>query len=72
MWCKEGKGERLMLGAHIDDFLTGGTTQNVIDTFRERLLTRFEGTHEGTLHHYLGCRITCDLKQGVTTLDQAH
>jgi hypothetical protein len=35
-------------------------------------LTRFEGTREGTLHHYLGCRITRDLKQGVTTLDQAH
>ena len=49
-----------------------GPLKNVIDTFRERLLTRFEGTREGTLHHYLGCRITRDLKQGVTTLDQAH
>jgi hypothetical protein len=61
-----------MVGAHIDDFMIGGTTQNVIDTFRERLLTRFAGTREGTLHHYLGFRITCDLEQGVTTLDQAH
>jgi hypothetical protein len=56
----EEKGERLMVGrrAHID-FMTGhgGTTvtQNFIDTFREclRVLTRFEGTREGTLHHSL-------------------
>ena len=27
MWYKEEKGERLMVGTHIDDFMIGGTTQ---------------------------------------------
>jgi hypothetical protein len=47
---------------------------DVIDTsgFHKRLLTHYEDTREGTLHHYLGCRITHDLEQGVTILDQAH
>lgn len=72
MWYKEDNGERLMVGAHIDDFLIGGTSQSVIDAFRTDLLNRFEGTEEGSLHHYLGCKITRDLLQGVTTLSQAH
>ena len=72
MWFRERDGERLLVGAHIDDFIICGSSRDAVDSFRLALLNRFEGTYEGVLHHYLGCAVTRDLAAGTTFLSQAH
>ena len=55
MWTVTIDGARILLGAHIDDFvIVCGANQQVLDGFRARLLDAFEGTSEGVLQHYLG------------------
>ena len=60
MWRVVIDGHRILLGAHIDDFVMASlpcANQPVLDAFRKRLLEAFEGTCEGPLEHYLGCEI---------------
>jgi len=45
---------RLLLGAHIDDFVITCANQQALDAFRAHLLDAFEGTCEGALQHYIG------------------
>jgi len=63
---------RILLGAHIDDFVITCANQQILDAFRVRLLDAFEGTYEGTLQHYLGCEMTHDMDKGTTYLSQTH
>ena len=42
-------GARILLGAHIDDFVIACANQQVLDGFRARLLDAFDGTYEGAL-----------------------
>ena len=44
-------GHRILLGAHIDDFVIACANRPVLDAFRTRLLEAFEGTYEGPLEH---------------------
>jgi len=46
-------GARILLGAHIDDFVIKCTNQQVQDAFFARLLDAFEGTYERALQQYL-------------------
>ena len=71
MWKVTIDGYRILLGAHIDDFVLG-TNRQVLDAFRERLLDTCDGTYEGPLEHYLGCEIAHDLVAGTTQLSQTH
>jgi hypothetical protein len=72
MWRVVIDGHRILLGAHIDDFVIACANRPVLDAFRKRLLEAFEGTYEGPLEHYLGCEITRDHIAGTTTLSQKH
>ena len=67
-------GHRILLGAHIDDFVIACFDGPVIDAFRKWLLEAFDGTYEGPLKHYLGlgCKIALDLVAGITQLSQTH
>ena len=42
-------GARILLGAHIDDFVIACANRKILDGFRARLLDAFEGTYEGAL-----------------------
>jgi len=72
MWTVMIDGAHILLGAHIDDFVTTCANQQVLDGFRARLLDAFEGTYEGALQHYLGCEVTRDMDKGTTYLSQTH
>ena len=66
MWTVTIDGARIILGAHIDDFVIACANQQVPDGFRARLLDAFEGTYEGALQHYLECEVTRDMEKGTT------
>ena len=72
MWQVVIDGHRILLGAHIDNFVIACANRPVLDAFRQRLLEAFEGTYEGHLEHYLGCEIARDPVAGTTTLSQIH
>ena len=72
MWRVVIDGHRILLGAHVDDFVIACANRPVLDAFRKRLLEAFEGTYEGPLEHYLGCEIAPDHIAGTTTLTQKH
>ena len=72
MWTVTIDGARILLGAHIDDFVIACANRQVLDAFRKRLLDAFEGTYEGALRHYLGCEVTRDMEKGTTYISQTH
>jgi len=45
MWRVVIDDHRILLGAHIDDFVIACANLPVLDAFRKRLLEAFEGTH---------------------------
>ena len=53
MWTVTIDGARILLGAHIDNFVITCANRQVLEGFRARLLEAFEGTYEGALQHYL-------------------
>ena len=66
-------GHRILLGAHIDDFvIIACTNRQVFDAFCKHLLETFDGTYEGPHEHYHGCQIARDLVAGSTQLSQTH
>jgi len=71
-WKVSIDDHRILLGAHIDNFVIICTNQPVLDTFRKRLLEAFDGTYEGPLEHYLKWKIARDLVAGTTQLSQKH
>ena len=64
-------GDRILLGAHIDDFVIARANRQVLDGFHARLLDAFEGNDEGALQHY-PCEVTRDMDKGTTYLSQTH
>jgi len=72
MWTFTIDGARILLGAHIDDFVIACANRKILYGFRARLLDAFEGTYEGKLQHYLGCEVTRDMDKGTTYLSQTH
>jgi len=72
MWKVTIDGHRILLGAHMDDFVLACTNRQVLDAFRKRFLDTFDGTYEGPLEHYLGCEIARDLVAGTAQLSQTH
>ena len=72
MWTVTIDSARIFLGAHIDDFVIACANQQVLDSFRARLLDAFEGTYEGALQHYLRCEVTRGMDKGTTYQSQTH
>ena len=56
MWTVTIDGPRILLGAHIDDFVIACANQQVLDGFRPRLMDAVHGTYEGALQRYLRVR----------------
>jgi len=71
-WKVTIEGHRILLGAHVDDFVLACTNRQVLDAFRKCLLDTFDGTYEGPLEHYLRCEIARDLVAGTTQLSQTY
>jgi hypothetical protein len=68
MWT----GRKLVISAHIDDFILACADYAALDTFRQVLLARFDETYEGAVHTYLGCEIESGITAGRTLLSQRH
>ena len=49
MWTVTIDGARILLGAHINYFVIACANQQVLDSFRARLVDVFDGTYEGAL-----------------------
>ena len=43
-----------------------------MNSFRNTLLARFDGTTDGVIQTYLGCEFERDMLTGTTTLSQKH
>jgi len=56
MWTVTIDSARILLCAHINNFVIACTNQQVHDALSTRLLDTFEGTYEGSLQHYLSVR----------------
>ena len=72
MWTLDLNGHRILLAAHIDDFVLACADRPTLDAFRIRLLEAFAGTYEGPLSVYLGCEVKRDMIAGTTILSQTH
>jgi len=68
IWRVVIDGHRILLGAHIDDFVIACANWPVLDAFQKRLLKAYEGP----LGHDLGREIARDPVAGTTTLSQKH
>jgi hypothetical protein len=71
MWTMEKNGHRIVLAAHIDDFILASSNLAFLEAFRDRLLDAFEGT-KGAMTHYLGFEIQHDRIVSTTCLSQQH
>ena len=72
MWRVVIDGHRILLGAHIDDFVIACANWPILDAFRMRLLEAYEGTYEGLLEQQLGYEIARIYVAGTTSLSQKH
>ena len=60
----------IWMSAHIDDTLIICKDLDALQTFKQDLLTRFEGTDEGEVTEYLGCEVVRDRAAGTLLLKQ--
>jgi len=65
MWTVTIDGTRILLGAHIDDFVTACTNWQVLDGFRARL-TLLRAPMRGLCN--ITCEVTLDMDKGTTYL----
>jgi len=72
MWSVTIDDIRILVGAHVDDFVIACANRQVLDGFCARLLDALDGTYEGALQHYFGCEVTCNMDKGTTYLSQTH
>jgi hypothetical protein len=58
---KGGKyGEDIYVSTHVDDCLICCKSTATMSRFKQKLLTRFQGTDEGEVKEYLGCEVIRD------------
>jgi hypothetical protein len=72
MWKTTVNGHDILLSAHIDDFLLPCRDSPTLDAFRSTLLDHFDGSYEGKIWTYLGCKIERDIVKDITSLTQKH
>jgi len=63
IWIREANDtckHRILISAHIDDTLILCDDLATLQTFKQELLERFEGTDEGEVEEYLGCKLIRD------------
>eukprot|EP00961_Rhodomonas_salina_P212212 2865345-Rhodomonas_salina.1 len=74
VWVREAGGKyhhRILLGIHIDDSLIACNDLHTLQHFKSSLLQRFQGTDEGEVTEYLGCKLIRDWENGSITISQA-
>jgi hypothetical protein len=54
IYCRGGKGERLIVGVYVDDLLITGTSTKNIDSFKQEMAAVFKMSDLGPLTYYLG------------------
>jgi hypothetical protein len=72
MWMAVSDGHKILIAAHIDDFIISCAHRPTLDKFKNALLARFDGTSEGAIRTYLGCEIERNMQDGTTVLSQKH
>ena len=72
MWEAKSNDHQILIATHIDDFIISCVHRPTLDSFRNALLARFDGTTDGAIQTYLGCEIERDMLNGTTTLSQKH
>ena len=72
MWMVVSDGHKILIAAHIDDFIISCAHRPTLDKFKNALLARFDGTSEGAIRTYLGCEIERNMHDGTTVLSQKH
>jgi hypothetical protein len=72
MWMTVSDGHKLLIAVHIDDFIISCAHRPTLDKFKNALLARFDGTSEGAIRTYLGCKIVRNMRDHTTVLSQKH
>eukprot|EP00961_Rhodomonas_salina_P279988 3782338-Rhodomonas_salina.2 len=73
VWSRQSGGSygaRITVSAHIDDLLIACADKAALELFKRDLLMRFDGTDEGEVEQYLGCKVIFDREGGKVTLRQ--
>ncbi len=63
---------QILLVTYIDDFIIVCTHCPTMNSFRNTLIARFDGTTDGVIQTYLGCEFERDMLTDTTTLSQKH
>jgi hypothetical protein len=72
MWTTQSNGHQILIVVYIDDFIIVCAPRPTLDSFRNTLLARFDGTTDDVIQTYLDCEIERDMLNGTTTLSQKH
>ena len=73
VWFRKAGGEfggDLIVSAHIDDCLMACSDRDVLERFKKKFLSCFDGTDEGPVTQYLGCELIRDAEAKMGTLRQ--
>jgi hypothetical protein len=57
IYCRGGKGQRLIVGVYVDDLLITGTSTKSIVSFKQEMATVFKMSDLGPLTYYLGIQV---------------
>jgi hypothetical protein len=57
IYCRGGKGERLIVGVYVDDLLITGSSLKSIDRFKKEIANVFRMSDLGLLTYYLGIEV---------------
>ena len=51
-------GEIVIIAVYVDDIIIAGKTEEIIQQYIKEITEKFDVTDMGTLHHFLGTKIT--------------
>jgi hypothetical protein len=57
IYCRGGKGERLIVGVYVDDLIISGNNIKLIDKFKQEMAEVFKMSDLGLLTYYLGIEV---------------
>lgn len=64
-------GYQMYVLIYVDDLLLTGSDSVMLDSFKQKLMQTFKMKDLGFVNNYLGIQIEQNLKEGITSLDQA-
>jgi hypothetical protein len=57
IYCRDSKGERLIVGVYVDDLVITGSSNKSIQKFKQEMSTVFRMSDLGLLTYYLGIEV---------------